>query len=60
MSKPASPKPLHLEGPSHLSPNSQMPIVFFADILKSSIGSSFDSNMPFAPFKVKLDGSQDF
>ena len=40
--------------------NNQMPVMFLADILKSSIGSSYDSKMPFAPLKVRMDGSQDF
>jgi len=45
--RPPSPKPLHLEGPSHIKKENQqqnMPIVFFADIIESAAQSSVDSS----------------
>ena len=39
---------------------SQMPIVFFADIIESAVQSSMDSSNLLSQFRLRLDGSQEF
>ena len=62
--KPPSPKAIHLEGATHIKPGemqpSQMPIVFFADIIESAVQSSMDSSNLLSQFRLRLDGSQEF